>query len=497
MARGPDNAPRWALLAVLAAVGTAMTAAINPGAVARISQKGLDYACQEGTAVLQKDLEKIKIPNYSRKFKIKVLGKGNYSFYSMNVRGFQLPSRQVILVPDVGLKLFIGNASVKISGKWKAQKSFIKTSGNFDLTVEGVSISAGVRVGSDPASGKATVTCSGCSSHISSVGVHIAGSRLGWLIRLFRKQIESSIRNNIQDKICKVVANSVSSKLQPFFQNLPVMAKIDAVAGIDYRLVAPPTATSEYLDGHLKGEFFSWADPMPPPFAPPALEFPAIHDRMVYLGLSEYFFNTAGLVYYEAGALQLTLTDDMIPEKSSFRLTTRFFGTFLPQVAQMFPDMNMQLDVSVSTPPHLSMQSSGLVLTPYLEAETFAILPNSSLASLFLLGLSTNASVRVGAMASRLVGELELDRLLLELKHSNIGPFPVALLQAIMDYAVPTLVLPRVNQKLQRGFPLPVPSHFQLYNPVLRSHQGVLLFGADVRHAEVAPSAGGCRRSCS
>nr|XP_012610773.1 bactericidal permeability-increasing protein isoform X2 [Microcebus murinus] len=443
MARGPDNAPRWALLAVLAAVGTAMTAAINPGAVARISQKGLDYACQEGTAVLQKDLEKIKIPNYSRKFKIKVLGKGNYSFYSMNVRGFQLPSRQVILVPDVGLKLFIGNASVKISGKWKAQKSFM------------------------------------------------------WLIRLFRKQIESSIRNNIQDKICKVVANSVSSKLQPFFQNLPVMAKIDAVAGIDYRLVAPPTATSEYLDGHLKGEFFSWADPMPPPFAPPALEFPAIHDRMVYLGLSEYFFNTAGLVYYEAGALQLTLTDDMIPEKSSFRLTTRFFGTFLPQVAQMFPDMNMQLDVSVSTPPHLSMQSSGLVLTPYLEAETFAILPNSSLASLFLLGLSTNASVRVGAMASRLVGELELDRLLLELKHSNIGPFPVALLQAIMDYAVPTLVLPRVNQKLQRGFPLPVPSHFQLYNPVLRSHQGVLLFGADVRHAEVAPSAGGCRRSCS
>ncbi|XP_012518263.1 PREDICTED: bactericidal permeability-increasing protein [Propithecus coquereli] len=482
MARGPDNSPRRALLAVLAAVGTAMTAAISPGAVARISQKGLDYACQEGTAVLRKELEKIEIPDYSRKFKIKPLGKGNYSFYSMNVRGFQLPSPQIPLVPNVGLKLFIGNASVKISGKWKAQKSFIKTSGNFDLTVEGISIVADLKMGSDPTSGKPTFACSSCRSHVSSVGVHISGSKLGWLIRLFRENIESSIRNTIQDEICKVVTNSVSSELQPYFQNLPVMTKIDAVAGIDYRLVASPAATSEYLDGHLKGEFFSLAHRIPPPFAPSALELPADHDRMVYLGLSEYFFNTAGLVYYEAGVLKLTLTDEMIPKTSTFRLTTRFFGTFLPEVAKMFPNMNMQLAISVSTPPHLSMQSSGLALTPYLEAETFAILPNSSLASLFLLGLSTNASVEVGATSSRLVGELKLDRLLLELKHSNIGPFPVAPLQAMMDYVVPTLVLPRVNQRLQKGFPLPMPSHVQLYNPMLRSHQGFLLFGADVHH---------------
>uniref|UniRef100_A0A8C9AXB9 Bactericidal permeability-increasing protein n=1 Tax=Prolemur simus TaxID=1328070 RepID=A0A8C9AXB9_PROSS len=282
------------------------------------------------------------------------------------------------------------------------------------------------------------------------------------------------------ESICKVVTDSVSSKLQPYFQNLPVMAKIDAVAGIDYRLVAPPTATSEYLDGHLKGEFFSLAHHIPPPFAPSALEVPADHDRMVYMGLSEYFFNTAGLVYYKAGALKLTLTDETIPKNSTIRLTTRFFGTFLPQVAEMFPNMNMQIVISVSTPPHLSMQSSGLALTPYLEAETFAILPNSSLASLFLLGLSTNASVELGTMSSRLVGELKLDRLLLELKHSNIGPFPVAPLQAIMDYVVPTLVLPRVNQRLQKGFPLPMPSHVQLYNLMLRSHPGFLLFGADV-----------------
>lgn len=33
---------------------------------------------------------------------------------------------------------------------------------------------------------------------------------------------------------------------------------------------------------------------------------------MVYLGISDYFFNTAGLVYQRAGALTLTLRDDMV-----------------------------------------------------------------------------------------------------------------------------------------------------------------------------------------
>lgn len=61
-----------------------------------------------------------------------------------------------------------------------------------------------------------------------------------------------------------------------------------------------------------QGEFFNPAHRDPPPFAPPALAFPADHDRMVYLGLSDYLFNTAGLVYHKAGVLKMTLKDSMV-----------------------------------------------------------------------------------------------------------------------------------------------------------------------------------------
>ncbi|KAK2503936.1 hypothetical protein MC885_004402, partial [Smutsia gigantea] len=328
----------------------------------------------------------------------------------MVIRGFQLPSSQINLLPNEGLHLSIKNANVKISGKWKARKNFIKTSGNFDLSAESVSILAGLKLSCDPTSGHPTIACSSCSSRIDSVHVHISGGSLAWLMQLFHKKIESSLRNTMNSK----------------------------------------------------GEFFRLARRSPPPFAPPALALPSTHDHMLYLGLSDYFFNTGGLVYQEAGALNLTLTDEMIPQESKFRLTTKFFGTLIPQ---------MQLLIWASSPPHLTLCPSGLALTPTVEVQAFAVLPNSSLAPLFLIDVSMNFSMEVGARADRLVGELRLGRLLLELKHSDIGPFSVELLQAVMNYVVPTVVLPKVNERLQKGFPLPLPTHVQLFNLVLQSKQ--------------------------
>ncbi|MBW01042.1 Bactericidal permeability-increasing protein, partial [Eschrichtius robustus] len=156
-----------------------------------------------------------------------------------------------------------------------------------------------------------------------------------------------------------------------------------------------------------KGEFFRLAHRRPPPFAPPALTLPTDHNHMVYLGISEYLFNTAGLVYQEAGVLNLTLSDDM--------------------VAKMFPDMKMQLLIWAPSPPNVAVCPTGLDLTFSLDTQAVAVLPDSSLAPLFLLEMNMNISVDIRARSNRLVGELKLDKLLLKLKHSDIDHFPVSL----------------------------------------------------------------------
>ncbi|ELW69637.1 Bactericidal permeability-increasing protein [Tupaia chinensis] len=453
MARGLDNVLGGAALVVLATAATAVTATTIPGFVARISQKGLDYASQQGVAVLQKELKNITIPNFSGAFMVKRLGEGNCNFYGLVIRDVRLPSSQITLVPNEGLKVSI-SANVKISGEWKAEVSFIKLRNKFNLNVQGISISADLKLGSDPISGHVTIACSSCRSNIKNI--HIRGSRnLGLLIYLFRKKIELSLHRTMNDKICKVVTNSVSSKLQPYFQTLPVTAKTNSVAGVDYRL----------------GEFFSLAHRSPPPFAPPAITFPHHRNHMVYLGISDYFFNTAGRVFQEAGDLKLAIKDVMIPKKSKIRLTTTYFGNLIPQVARMYPDMKVQLLISMSSPPHLSMHPIGLTFNPVLEAQAFAVLPNSSLASLFVLNMSTNVIVEVNATSGRLVGELQLGRLTLALKHSGVGPFSVKVLKNVMNFILPTIVLPRVNERMQRGFPLPLPARVQLSNLMVQSHK--------------------------
>lgn len=62
-------------------------------------------------------------------------------------------------------------------------------------------------------------------------------------------------------------------------------------------------------------------------------------------------------------------------------------------MAKKFPNMKIQIHVSASTPPHLSVQPTGLTFYPAVDVQAFAILPNSSLASLFLIGMVSSSWV--------------------------------------------------------------------------------------------------------
>lgn len=260
------------------------------------------------------------------------------------------------------------------------------------------------------------------------------------------------------------------------------MAKIDAKAGIDYSLVAPPAATAQTLDVDLKGEFFSLAHRGAVPFQPPALALPPDHDRMVYFGASSYFFNTAGFAYHAAGALVFEITDSMIPKGVEFHLNTSTFAAFIPQLDKMYPNMLMKLRLSAPSAPFLSITPGGISLQPVADIQAYAILPNTSLAPLFLLSLTGNVSATIDVKSGHIVGKLSVGRMKLSLKHSDVGTFQVRMLQSIMNVYASSILLPRVNERLAEGFPLPLPDRIQLSNILVQFHQNFLLLGADVHY---------------
>ncbi|NXC00877.1 BPI protein, partial [Orthonyx spaldingii] len=456
----------------------ALTTATNPGFVVRITQAGLDYAHQHGIAILEKELARLRLSDISGDSRVLHVGKVHYELSRLRLRDFHLPYSRITPISNVGLQVSISNAYAELDGDWRVKFLFIRDRGSFDLKVENVYIKISLRLGSD-ATGKPTASTSDCSAHISEVRVLFSG-KFGWLYNLFHSAIESRFRKILEDKVCDSVVESVHIELQKYLRTLPVTARIDAKTGIDYSLVAPPRATAQSLDADLKGEFYSLTSRSPVPFSPLPLAFPSDHDRMVYFGASSYFFNTAGIAYHKAGALVFEITEAMIPKDVGFSLNTSTFSAFIPQLEEMYPNMPMKFRLSTPTAPFLTIGPGGISLKPIVDAQAYAILPDSSLAPLFLLSLTGNVSAVINVRSGRIVGSLDVGRIRLSLKDSAVGTFQVRMMQSIMNILTSSTLLPRLNARLDEGFPLPLLDRIQLSNILMRFHQNFLLVGADV-----------------
>ncbi|NXA03588.1 BPI protein, partial [Sapayoa aenigma] len=438
----------------------------NPGFMVRITQAGLDYAHQHGIAILEKELAQLTLPDISGDFRVLRVGKVHYEFSRLRLRNFHLPYSRISPDPNVGLQVSISNAFAELDGNWRVKLFFIRDHGSFDLKVENIYIKISLKLGSN-AIGKPTISTSDCSTRISKVRVLFSG-KFAWLYNLFHGAIESKLRKILESKVCDTVDESVHNDLQTYIQTLPVTARIDAMAGIDYSLVSPPTATAQSLDTNLKGEFYSLTHRSTVPFSPLPLSFPSDHDRMVYFGASSYFFNTAGFAYHRAGALVFEITDAMMFSPRS--VGPHPFPAF-PQLEQMYPNMPMKFRLSTLTAPFLNIGPEGISLKPVVDVQAYAILPSSSLAPLFLLSLVRNVSAVIDVRSGHIVGRLDMGRIKLSLKDSAVGAFPVRLLQSIMNILASNVLLPRLNARLDKGFPLPLPDRIQLSNTLVRFHQ--------------------------
>ncbi|XP_058706923.1 bactericidal permeability-increasing protein-like isoform X2 [Poecile atricapillus] len=456
----------------------ALTTATNPGFVVRITQAGLDYAHEQGIKILEKELAQLKLPDISGDSRVLRVGKVHYELSRLRLRDFHLPYTRITPISNVGLQVSISNAFAELDGDWRVKFFFVRDHGSFNLKVENVYIKIFLSLGSD-ATGKPTISTSDCSARISKVRVLFSG-RLGWLYNLFHSVIESRLRKILESKVCDNVAKSVQNELQTYIQTLPVTARIDGKIGLDYALVAPPRATAQSLDADLKGEFYSLAHRSTVPFSPPPLALPPDHDRMVYFGASSYFFNTACIAYHKAGALVFEITEAMIPKDVGFKLDTSVFSAFIPQLEEMYPNMPMKFRLSAPTAPFLTIGPGGISFQPIVDAQAYAILPNSSLAPLFLLSLTGNVSAVINVRSGHIVGSLDVGRIRLSLKDSAVGTFQVRMMQSLMNALTSSTLLPHLNARLDEGFPLPLLDRIQLSNTLMKFYQNFMLLGADV-----------------
>uniref|UniRef100_A0A8D2GWI6 Bactericidal permeability-increasing protein n=1 Tax=Urocitellus parryii TaxID=9999 RepID=A0A8D2GWI6_UROPR len=95
--------------------------ASNPGVVARITRKGLEYG--KGTEL--KELPAIRLPDFSGSFKMGWFGRGSYNFHSLKIHHFEVRNSDLNLLPGLGIRASLSNNDLSMGGNWKVKKGFL------------------------------------------------------------------------------------------------------------------------------------------------------------------------------------------------------------------------------------------------------------------------------------------------------------------------------------------------------------------------------------
>ncbi|KAB5537187.1 hypothetical protein PHYPO_G00115980 [Pangasianodon hypophthalmus] len=415
----------WCVLALLSFLSLEASES-NPGVIVRVTQNGLEYERQISITPLQEELKTIYISDMHGTAEVLFMDV-DYRVTHMKIQDVELPTSAVRLVPGTGVSLSITNAYISVRGNWHVEYLFIDDDGWFDLAIRGLSISATIAVNND-GSGHPMVSTAYCTSSIGQVDITLHGG-LSWLYQLFDGYINSAL--------------------------------LDAL--------------------RPQGEFYNIGQHKEPPFSPTPISLPAQGSKMMYIGLSAFTLNSAGFVYNNAGVLKLYVTDDMIPSSFPFRLDTKTFGKLIPQIAKQYPGLMMKLLVKAVKEPNISFEPNNMTMQAISTVTAYAIQPNATLTPLFVLNVNASVSALIYVSGLRVAGNLTLNKIDMTLGTSYVGPFQVESLDNVFRTILTAAVIPKVNARLQQGYPLPAIGKMNLLNTQLQILKDYVLIGTDVQ----------------
>ncbi|XP_026788513.3 bactericidal permeability-increasing protein [Pangasianodon hypophthalmus] len=466
----------WCVLALLTFLSLEASES-NPGVIVRVTQNGLEYERQISITPLQEELKTIYISDMHGTAEVLFMDV-DYRVTDMKIQDVELPTSAVRLVPGTGVSLSITNAYISVRGNWHVEYLFIDDDGWFDLAIRGLSISATIAVNND-GSGHPMVSTAYCTSSIGQVDITLHGG-LSWLYQLFDGYINSALLDALRPQLCSLVTEEINS-LNLHLKTLNVSAPVDKYAEIEYSMLGSPFVSNSGIDLSLKGEFYNIGQHKEPPFSPTPISLPAQGSKMMYIGLSAFTLNSAGFVYNNAGVLKLYVTDDMIPSSFPFRLDTKTFGKLIPQIAKQYPGLMMKLLVKAVKEPNISFEPNNMTMQAISTVTAYAIQPNATLTPLFVLNVNASVSALIYVSGLRVAGNLTLNKIDMTLGTSYVGPFQVESLDNVFRTILTAAVIPKVNARLQQGYPLPAIGKMNLLNTQLQILKDYVLIGTDVQ----------------
>jgi lipopolysaccharide-binding protein len=172
---------------------------------------------------------------------------------------------------------------------------------------------------------------------------------------------------------------------------------------------------------------------------------------------------------------------DKMPDQSI--LNTAGWRYIVPQLYKQYPNDDMNINISVSSPPIIKVAKDDISAFVNLDVtidvnDAAEVIPVACIS----LEISTSGSAEI--LRNNLAGSVRLKGFSAYLKWSEIGNINIHLLKPVMSTILKTVFLPIVNLHLKRGFPLPMLHGFTLQNAEIVCTDSTVIVCSDMAFTE-------------
>nr|XP_055071344.1 bactericidal permeability-increasing protein-like [Misgurnus anguillicaudatus] len=452
-----------------------------PALKIQLLQKSLTEGSQMMSVWIQQKLKSTEIPDVHGNVDIGI-GTIDFTLSNIWIRQSSMSDLVMEFVEGTGVSVMVSQLSLAVTGNWATHFGLIDDGGSFDLAVYNININL-LLLFSDDESGRPLISTGSCTDAVGGVDVEFHGGA-SILFQPFVSFFRGQIADMIHEQICPAITQVIDD-VEMHLQEIPVNLVVNQYIYLRIPLTSSPSVTNDNVQLDMKGEFYSRNSPSEPPFSAQDFDLQYTDDYMISLGVSEFFINSAAYSYFSSGLLQINIKDDMIPESSPIHLNTSQFSIFIPQLATLYPDTEMQVLLYASETPLFSFSPEELGVHVPASAKFSAVKQDGSLVPLFRLDVDSFFSGNAQIENEHLTGAFKMSNLTLNLGSSEIGDFKTAPLEQAIKIAMNMFVLPKLNEKLKVGFALPVLKDFSLINTNMLIKNGFVIILTDV---EATPS---------
>ncbi|KAM9859635.1 phospholipid transfer protein [Aulostomus maculatus] len=463
------------LLLFFPLMSSIMAADEPAGCKIRITDRGLDMLKFETQKFVEEELGNITMPEMQGNE-----GRFQYNITDVRIMELNLTHAELRFL-DGGLLFDVQNSSISLTFYRRVLYWFFYDTGNINASAEGVNINTALNMIRDD-EGRLKINNITCDAKINKMRAEFSGT-LGRVYGFLARFLTTGMRFLLNQQICPALNHAAMVSINSMLETIPVKSEVDDFIGIDYSLISDPVVTSRSLDMHFRGMFYDLAnenETLVNHAVDPVIKD---YDRMVYLALSEFFFDSGMFSYYRAGIFQMHIINEKMPKDLEMLLRTTYFGALM-MLNPALVEAPLSLQLAVNSPPKTTIRTSGATIVVTAIVQVMVVPPGQPVVQLSSMTMEAKFNAKVSMKEKRLAVHVDLRRFKIFSNQSALESLALIPLQAPLKTMLQMSVVPLINNWTKRGVRIPLADGVDFIEEVVEYHNGFIVIGANLHFSK-------------